>query len=63
MFLPFEEDKGCKHVYPQYMLATLIHAYVTSRLDFCSTLFYNLPGSTMDRIQVEVYPNTTDTSI
>ena len=37
---------------PQYMLATLIHAFVTSRLDFCNTLFYNLPGSTIDRIQV-----------
>ena len=34
------------------MLATLIHAFVTSRLDFCNTLFYNLPGSTIDRIQV-----------
>ena len=42
----------CIYPSPQYMLATLIHAFITSRLDFCNTLLYNVPGSKTNRIQV-----------
>ena len=51
-FFHLKRIKAASMYIPQYMLATLIHAFVTSRLDFCNTLFYNLPGSTIDRIQV-----------
>ena len=37
---------------PQIILATMIHAFVTSHLDFCNSFFYNLRGSMIDRIQV-----------
>ena len=52
VFFHLKRIKAASMYIPQYMLATLIHAFVTSRLDFCNTLFYNLPGSTIDRIQV-----------
>ena len=30
---------------------TLVHAYVTSRMDYCNSLLYGVPGYVLDRLQ------------
>ena len=36
---------------PQEQFATLVHAFITSRLDFCNSVFYRLPDNLISRIQ------------
>ena len=34
-----------------YATAQLIHALITSRLDFCNNILYNLPNKQIERLQ------------
>jgi hypothetical protein len=36
---------------PEAMLPTLIHSFVSSRLDFCNSLLYGLPACRLQRVQ------------
>jgi hypothetical protein len=36
---------------PKSMLPTLIHAFVTSRIDFCNSVLFNLPAYTIKQLQ------------
>ena len=36
--------------------AQLIHALITTRLDFCNSILYNLPNNKIERLQIDRQP-------
>ena len=41
----------CREFIPSKLLGTLVHAFITSRLDFCNSLYYGLPLKQLNRLQ------------
>lgn len=55
-FFHLQNLKQLKQIVPKKMMHTLIHAYITSRMDFCNSL---LAGSTQKQIkQLQVIQNS-----
>ena len=50
-FFHLKRLKAIRCFIPQGQLATLVHAFITSRLDFCNSVFYRLPDNLISRIQ------------
>ena len=43
--------QACKPYIPAIYLPVLVHAFITSRLDFCNSILYGLPSCTLSRLQ------------
>lgn len=43
--------KRLRNYFDQSSFETIIHAFITSKLDYCNSLFMNLPSSTINRLQ------------
>jgi hypothetical protein len=43
--------KSVKKYLPKQALVTLVHAFISSRLDFCNSLLYGLPDQELKRLQ------------
>ena len=50
-FFHLKRIKSVKPFIPHGMLETLVHAFVTSRVDWCNSLFFGLPDTTVSKIQ------------
>ena len=50
-FFHLKRLKAIRCFIPKEQFATLIHAFITSRLDFCNSLYYRLPNNLITRIQ------------
>ena len=50
-FYQLKRLQACKHYIPSEHLSTLVHAFITSRLDFCNSLYYALPKKSIARLQ------------
>jgi hypothetical protein len=50
-FFQLRRLQCCKAFIPPNRLSTLIHAFVTSRLDFCNSLYYGLSRKQVDKLQ------------
>lgn len=50
-FFDLKRIMTVKQYIPKHSLSTLIHAYVTSKLDFCNILYNRLPANTTNKIQ------------
>ena len=50
-FFHLRRIKSVKTFIPRHMLETLVHAFITSRVDWCNSLFYGLPNTTISKIQ------------
>ena len=51
LFFPFEKNSKNKRVYLSTSdIQTLVHAFITSKLDNCNSLLYGLPKFLIDRL-------------
>ena len=50
-FFHLKRLKAIRCFIPQRQFATPVHAFITSRLDFCYSVFYHLPDNLISRIQ------------
>ena len=50
-FLQLRRLQFCKPFVPPGLLPLLVHAFITSRLDFCNCLYINLPKNQLVRLQ------------
>jgi hypothetical protein len=50
-FFHLRRIQACKQYIPAEQLPVLCHAFITSRLDFCNSLYYNLPDYNIKKLQ------------
>ena len=50
-FLQLRRLQLCRDFVPSSLLKTLVHAFITSRVDFCNSLYYGLPVHQIRRLQ------------
>ena len=50
-FFQLKRLRAIRNYIPKSQFATLIHAFITSRLDFCNSIFYALPKTVISRLQ------------
>ena len=50
-FFHLKRLRSIRSYIPKEHFITLVHAFVTSRLDFCNSIFYSLPDSLVTRVQ------------
>ena len=50
-FFHLKRLKAIRCIIPMEQLANLIHAFITSQLDFCNSLYYCFPNNMITRIQ------------
>ena len=50
-FFQLKRLRSIRSFIPKQQFVTLVHAFITSRLDFCNSIFYSLPDSLVNRIQ------------
>jgi hypothetical protein len=50
-FYQLKRLQSCKAFIPGHHLSTLVHAFVTSRLDFCNSLYFGLPLKQLEKLQ------------
>ena len=51
-FFQLKRLKSIRTFIPESQFATLIHAFITSRLDFCNSFFFALPDNLVSRLQI-----------
>jgi len=50
-FFYLRKIASVKKYIPSHLLSNLIHAFITSRLDFCNSLYYGIPDCELYRLQ------------
>jgi hypothetical protein len=50
-FFHLRRLSGIRASIPENMFLSLVHAFITSRLDFCNSLFYGLPKSRIKKLR------------
>ena len=50
-FFQLKRLRSIRSFIPKQQFVTLVHAFITSRLDFCNSIFYSLPDSIVNRVQ------------
>ena len=50
-FYHLKRIQSVKSYIPKFMLETLVHGFITSRVDFCNSLFFMLPNNSLNKLQ------------